>query len=221
MTDTTTAHPEPLARAAAAPLTGGDRAVCGDDRVRTVACIKQALTGHPVCAGDPDGFAWAFMTDGTAWRLDHCGKVDASRIAEARTAVRRAATRICTRPDPDNAAWTEAVIGLSEALRYLVKADPDTVEEIMSGPSRVLAMEIPRALVTPGDFLHAFGVRLHVRDTGVRTDRDEATWWADVLGVTDADRRCTYREPWTISLALGPALWDTVTVERRIPCLPA
>jgi hypothetical protein len=113
---------------------------------------------------------------------------------------------------------------LTHAMTYLRKTDPDTAAELAeTGRRRRLTMEIPRSLIAPGDVLHELGARLEVRDTGLSDAEPNGVcqWWAELLGVTEADRRRTYRQAWTISLPLGEAAWDVVTVERMIPCLTA
>ncbi|MET8645048.1 hypothetical protein ACFVHS_44145 [Streptomyces sp. NPDC057746] len=100
----------------------------------------------------------------------------------------------------------------------MTHADPAAAEELTGGRTRRITMEIPRTLVTKGDILRAFGACLAVLDTGVTSDPgQDAAWWAQLEGVTVLDKRATYREPWTMSLDLGKAMWDIVTVDRVIP----
>ncbi|MDQ0961982.1 hypothetical protein QFZ66_005860 [Streptomyces sp. B4I13] len=97
-------------------------------------------------------------------------------------------------------------------------ADPGAAQTEESGEERPAPIEIPRMLVQPGDVLHAFGARLNVIDTGIRINpaASEAQWWADVEGVTDLDRRSTYRGRWVIGVPVATAAWDVVTVERAV-----
>ncbi|MET8964786.1 hypothetical protein ABZX69_35835 [Streptomyces sp. NPDC004074] len=100
----------------------------------------------------------------------------------------------------------------------MTHADPAAAEELTGGRTRRITMEIPRTLVTKGDILRAFGACHAVLDTGVTSDPGQDTaWWAQLEGVTVLDKRATYREPWTMSLDLGKAMWDIVTVDRAIP----
>jgi hypothetical protein len=237
MSDTTTFPRQPLAGATVARVDvgrysagrlgapggfrRGDRALCSDDRVRTVAKVHGPISRAPEFAGDPDAHTWVFMEDGSAHRLDTCEKVDRERIATARRAATEAAARVCRTPDPEDPAWLSALDELTHAMTYLRKADPETAGELAeTGRQRRMTMEIPRSLIAPGDVLHQLGARLEVRDTGV-TDAGPggARHWAELLGVTEADRRRTFREAWTITLPLSEACWDVVTVERMIPCL--
>lgn len=202
----------------------GDRALCSDDRVRTVAKVKEKASRTPEFAGDPDASTWVFMDDGTAHRLETCEKVDRQRIAKARRAADEAAARVCRKPDPEDPAWLAVVDELTQAMTYLRKTDPEAAADLAeTGRQRRLTMEIPRSLLAPGDVLHELGARLEVRDTGVSDAEPGGVcqWWAELLGVTEADRRATFRQAWTISLPLGQAAWDVVTVERMIPCLTA
>ncbi|MFJ3249122.1 hypothetical protein [Streptomyces sp. NPDC086782] len=202
----------------------GDRALCGDGRVRTVLKVKQPTSSQPEHANDPDVQTWVYMDDGTAHRLETCETVDRASIAKARVAARRAAARACQNPDPDDLEWRTALDELTEALTYLKKVDPAAAAELEEGSrGKRIRMEIPRTLVAPGDVLYELGARLEVRDTGVReaAPGGECEWWAQLHGVNSEDRQRTYREPWTVGLPLGQAAWDLVTVDRYIPCLPA
>ncbi|MFF4148434.1 hypothetical protein ACFY0A_46115 [Streptomyces sp. NPDC001698] len=187
----------------------GQRSVCPDGVVRTV----EAATDNPAAL-----VATLTMDDGTTFPAHSCELVDAARVAAAKASARQASARIAHRPDPQDPAWCKAVTDLEDALGYLRHADPDAAEELMGGRTRRITLEIPRTLVAKGDILYGFGARLTVLDTDVTATPDgDAEWWAKVEGVTTADRRTAYREPWRMAIALGTAMWDIVTVERVIP----
>ncbi|MCX5326324.1 hypothetical protein OG847_43945 [Streptomyces sp. NBC_00120] len=162
---------------------------------------------------------WVETEGGSAWRAELCERVDTSRVDEARTAARRSAAVLRGPQAPTGEEHTAAVRGLGEALRYLAQADPAALADLHAEASRRIALDVPRLSVVPGDILHAQGARLTVVDTGI-SSADEPQWWAKVHGVDEADRRATYRAPWTTGMGVEYAAWDVVTVERIAPALP-
>ncbi|MCX4550562.1 MULTISPECIES: hypothetical protein [unclassified Streptomyces] len=178
----------------------GDRVLLPDGSAR-------AVTGTMRSA---DGDLWLYVGDGVAHRADRCERVDTSRVGEARATACRAAGVLRAGSDTG-----EAADELGNALRYLAQADPDTLAELSATGTR-LTVEVHRLTVAPGDILHQYGVRLNVLDTGISTS-GEPQWWASVQGVTQADRRVTYRAPWTTGIGVEYAAWDLVTVERIAP----
>ncbi|MGW2074237.1 hypothetical protein ACWCPK_38350 [Streptomyces sp. NPDC001953] len=187
----------------------GQRQICPDGVVRTI----ESATDNPATM-----ITTLAMDDGATFPAYACQLVDAARIASAKATATQAAARVADRPDPDDLDWCRALTDLEDALDYLAHADPAAVEELTGGRTRRITMEVPRTLVAKGDILHAFGARLAVFDTGVTSDPgQDAAWWAQLEGITSLDKRATYREPWTMSVDLGTAMWDIVTVDRVIP----
>ncbi|KUN37724.1 hypothetical protein AQJ30_15685 [Streptomyces longwoodensis] len=116
--------------------------------------------------------------------------------------------------------WTRSV-DLAEQtaieLGYAL-ADPAAAETARTAAGLPVPVETPRMLVEAGDILRHFGARLHVIDTGVRIlpEADSAEWWALVEGVSEDDRRRTYRGRWTFTVPVATAAWDIVIVERTL-----
>lgn len=189
----------------------GDRFVGSDGATRTVDRTEHGR----------DGRLWLRTAEGSAWRADRCEKVDVSRVDEARRAARQA---VATLRNPTSTAGDEAagaISELGEALRYLAQASPGALDELSAECTRPITAELPRLDVVPSDIVHMLGVRLHVLDTGVQHAAGEKPrWWADVIGVDEADRRATYRAPWRTSIAVEYATWDLLTVERLSPQQP-
>ncbi|WP_432001586.1 hypothetical protein [Streptomyces sioyaensis] len=190
------------------PFKKGERIVCEDGGTRTVAGVLHS-----------GSHAWAETTDGSAWRAERCERVDTSRVDEAKTAARRSAAVLRGPEAPTGEEHTAAVRTLGEALRYLAQADPAALADLHAEANRRIALEVPRLSVVPGDILHAHGARLTVLDAGI-SSADDPQWWAKVHGVDEADRRATYRAPWTTGMGVEYAAWDVVTVERIAPALP-
>jgi hypothetical protein len=95
-------------------------------------------------------------------------------------------------------------------------ADPAGAKAARIATGKPVPVETPRLLVEPGDIMRAFGARLRVVDTGTRIDAEngQSEWWALVEGVTEDDRRRTYRDQWGITVPVTTAAWDIVVVER-------
>ncbi|MDX2813388.1 hypothetical protein PV410_12595 [Streptomyces sp. PA03-5A] len=198
----------PLLATTAPEFAAGDRVICPDGAARTVKGMYRAK-GQPTAV---------IVDGGSTVDPAKVQRVDTSRIPEARRVATLYAVRVRTNPDPNDPVWAEALRELTEALRYLEQADPLYAEVIAKSGTERLTLSIPRTDVLKGDVLHAFGARLTVNDTGVTGAREtgQCDWWAEVHGVTDADRAKTYRSPWKVALPLGDAAWDVVTVERDI-----
>ncbi|MFE0765403.1 hypothetical protein [Streptomyces smyrnaeus] len=190
------------------PFNKGDRIVCDDGGTRTVTGVMHG-----------GGRTWVETEDGSAWTADRCELVDTSRVDEAKHAARRSAAALRGPQAPTGEEYAAAVRALGEALRYLAQADPAALEELHQEATRRIVLEVPRLFVVPGDVLHAHGARLTVMDTGISAGPDPQCW-ARVHGVDEADRRATYRAPWTIGVTVETAAWDIVTVERIAPALP-
>lgn len=193
----------------------GDRAVCPDGQVRTADFARH------LDPADGRRVADVHMTDGAVFPENECRKITEGAITDARKRARRAADTVLTAPQA-TPEWASAIDTLSESVRYLRKADPDTAAELDAGHgSQLLVIESFRTLVDAGDVLHVFGTRQKVLDAGVRDTHEGPQWWARLCGVDAKDRQRTYREPWTLGLPFAEAVWDLVTVERRIPRLAA
>ncbi|WP_199570569.1 hypothetical protein [Streptomyces murinus] len=178
----------------------GTRVLVADGSAKTVTGTMRGA----------DGKLWLLVDNGAAHPADRCERVDTSHVDLARSHARRAADALRAGGETGQAAGE-----LGDALRYLAQAAPDVLAELSEAGTRV-TVEVHRMAIAPGDILHQHGVRLTVLDTGVSTS-DEPQWWATVQGVTDADRRATYRAPWEIGIGVEHAAWDLVTVERIAP----
>lgn len=196
----------PLRDEALTAFEAGDRILCPDGRTRSVA--------DTIHAG---GRVWVADENGAAWPADRCQRIDDSNVDPARRCARKAA--LLLRGNAGGPAQSEAVRDLGDALRYLAQAAPAALDELIEGAAARITVDIPRLDVVPTDVLHHHGARLLVLDTGISTGADPQ-WWAKLHGVTDADRRATYRAPWTTGLRADSAFWDVVTVERVLPGLP-
>ncbi|MYX36524.1 MULTISPECIES: hypothetical protein [unclassified Streptomyces] len=205
----------PLRTPVVTEFAAGDRVLCPDGSARTVVGMFRVPSKPPQVLLEGGG-----NDDASA-----CTLVDTSRIPEARKAASLAAERVRTNPDPTDEGWQRALAELTQELRYLEVADPvyaKAAAEVADEAERV-TVDVPRPEVVKGDILHAMGARLTVLDHGVTSSgaRGLPQWWADVIGVDEDDRAKTYRTAWTLSLNMGDASWDMVTVERAIPAPPA
>ncbi|MFE4796199.1 hypothetical protein ACFRFL_14045 [Streptomyces sp. NPDC056708] len=194
---------------AIAPLSAGDRVICPDGSARSVTDTTRS-----------NGHLWISDENGAGWRADRCEKVDTTNVPRARAEARKAAAILRHPVRKTDSERTEAVDILGDALCYLAQADPAALDELHEESTARITVDVPRLNIAPGDIVHHHGARLTVLETGISTN-SSPQWWAKLHGVTDADRRATYRAPWNIGLSTECAAWDVVTIERILPALPA